>query len=107
WAWTPRSWAAHRSPWPRGRRYGCTRRSWTSPSTRVPVSTCSRASPGTSAPTPPAVSAPRGRAGHVGADAAGVILAEEPYERDDVSLVVDVGTNAEIVLGNRERLLAA
>jgi uncharacterized 2Fe-2S/4Fe-4S cluster protein (DUF4445 family) len=46
-------------------------------------------------------------AGHVGADAAGVILAEEPYERDDVSLVVDVGTNAEIVLGNRERLLAA
>jgi len=46
-------------------------------------------------------------AGHVGADAAGVILAEEPYRRDDVSLVVDVGTNAEIVLGNATRLLAA
>ena len=35
-------------------------------------------------------------AGHVGADAAGVLLAEAPYERDEVSLVVDVGTNAEI-----------
>ncbi len=46
-------------------------------------------------------------AGHVGADTAGVILAEAPYESDEVCLVVDVGTNAEIVLGNRDRLLAA
>ena len=46
-------------------------------------------------------------AGHVGADCAGVILSEAPYLRDEVSLVVDVGTNAEIVLGNRERMLAA
>ena len=46
-------------------------------------------------------------AGHVGADAAGVILAEAPQRQDRVSLIVDVGTNAEIVLGNRERLLAA
>ncbi len=46
-------------------------------------------------------------AGHVGADAAGVMLAEAPYERDEVSLIVDVGTNAEILLGNRQRLLAA
>ncbi|WP_038036943.1 ASKHA domain-containing protein [Thermopetrobacter sp. TC1] len=45
-------------------------------------------------------------AGHVGADAAAVILAEAPHEREDISLIVDVGTNAEIVLGNRERLLA-
>ena len=45
-------------------------------------------------------------AGHVGADAAGMVLAEEPHLLDDVSLVVDVGTNAEIVLGNRDRLLA-
>ena len=45
-------------------------------------------------------------AGHVGADAAGMILAEEPHLLDEISLVVDVGTNAEIVLGNRERLLA-
>ena len=46
-------------------------------------------------------------AGHVGADTAGVILSEAPYLRDEVSLVVDVGTNAEIVLGSRERMLAA
>ena len=46
-------------------------------------------------------------AGHVGADTAGVILSEAPHLADEVSLLVDVGTNAEIVLGNRERLLAA
>lgn len=47
-------------------------------------------------------------AGHVGADTAGVILAEEPHLRaQGAHLIVDVGTNAEIVLGNRDRLLAA
>ncbi len=46
-------------------------------------------------------------AGHVGADTAGVILAEEPHEADRMTLVVDVGTNAEIVLGDKRRLLAA
>jgi uncharacterized 2Fe-2S/4Fe-4S cluster protein (DUF4445 family) len=46
-------------------------------------------------------------AGHVGADTAGVMLAEEPWKSDQVSLLIDVGTNAEIVLGNRERLFAA
>ncbi len=46
-------------------------------------------------------------AGHVGADTAGVILSEAPHEQDVVNLIVDVGTNAEIVLGNRDRLLAA
>jgi uncharacterized 2Fe-2S/4Fe-4S cluster protein (DUF4445 family) len=46
-------------------------------------------------------------AGHVGADSAGAILAETPYLSDELTLLVDVGTNAEIVLGNRERLLAA
>ena len=45
-------------------------------------------------------------AGHVGADAAGMILAERPDRDEGVTLLVDVGTNAEIVLGNRERLLA-
>lgn len=45
-------------------------------------------------------------AGHVGADAAAMILSEEPHLREENSLVVDVGTNAEIVLGNRDRLLA-
>jgi uncharacterized 2Fe-2S/4Fe-4S cluster protein (DUF4445 family) len=46
-------------------------------------------------------------AGHVGADAAAVILSETPYLADEVTLIVDVGTNAEIVLGSRDRLLAA
>ncbi|HEY6482280.1 MAG TPA: ASKHA domain-containing protein [Steroidobacteraceae bacterium] len=45
-------------------------------------------------------------AGHVGADAAGMILAERPDLREELTLLVDVGTNAEIVLGNRDRLLA-
>ncbi len=45
-------------------------------------------------------------AGHVGADTAGVVLAEGPYLSDEVRLLVDVGTNAEIVLGNSKRLLA-
>ena len=46
-------------------------------------------------------------AGHVGSDTAGVILSEAPHLADEIMLVVDVGTNAEIVLGSRERLLAA
>ena len=46
-------------------------------------------------------------AGHVGADTAGVILSDQPHDSGPVRLVVDVGTNAEIVLGNRDRLLAA
>ncbi len=45
-------------------------------------------------------------AGHVGADAAAVVLAEAPHEREEMTLIVDVGTNAEIILGNRERVLA-
>jgi uncharacterized 2Fe-2S/4Fe-4S cluster protein (DUF4445 family) len=45
-------------------------------------------------------------AGHVGADTAGMVLAEQPYNHDEMTLLVDVGTNAEIVLGNRHRLVA-
>jgi uncharacterized 2Fe-2S/4Fe-4S cluster protein (DUF4445 family) len=45
-------------------------------------------------------------AGHVGADTAGVLLAERPDLTDKMTLLVDVGTNAEIVLGNNQRLLA-
>ena len=45
-------------------------------------------------------------AGHVGADAAGVALAEGPYLRDELTLIADVGTNAEILFGNSDGLLA-
>ena len=45
-------------------------------------------------------------AGHVGADAAGVILSESPHLSEEIMLVVDIGTNAEIMLGSKKRLLA-
>ncbi len=45
-------------------------------------------------------------AGHVGADAAGATLSEGPNRQDKMMLLVDVGTNAEIVLGNRARTVA-
>lgn len=45
-------------------------------------------------------------AGHVGADAAAVALSEQPGKSEDLVLIVDVGTNAEILLGNTSRVLA-
>ncbi|MCC1493581.1 ASKHA domain-containing protein [Cognatishimia sp. F0-27] len=45
-------------------------------------------------------------AGHVGADAAAVALSEQPGQSPDLALIVDVGTNAEILLGDTERVLA-
>lgn len=45
-------------------------------------------------------------AGHVGADTAAAIVAERPHHSEVIQLLVDVGTNAEIVLGNREHLFA-
>ena len=48
-------------------------------------------------------------AGHVGADNVGVILAEEPDKapEDEVWLIVDVGTNGELLLGNCKQLFSA
>ncbi len=46
-------------------------------------------------------------AGHVGSDAASVVLSESPYEDDAMTLIIDVGTNAEIILGNKTKLVAA
>jgi uncharacterized 2Fe-2S/4Fe-4S cluster protein (DUF4445 family) len=45
-------------------------------------------------------------AGHVGADAAAVALSEEPGKSKEMVLIVDVGTNAELLLGNTTRVLA-
>ncbi len=45
-------------------------------------------------------------AGFVGADNVAVIIAEEPYKQDKVLLILDIGTNGELVLGNRERMLS-
>jgi uncharacterized 2Fe-2S/4Fe-4S cluster protein (DUF4445 family) len=46
-------------------------------------------------------------AGHVGADHVAVLLAEAPHEQDETMLIVDVGTNAEIALGDRQQVLVA
>ena len=46
-------------------------------------------------------------AGHVGADTAGMVLSEHPYSREELMLLVDIGTNAEIVMGNCNRMVAA
>lgn len=45
-------------------------------------------------------------AGHVGADCAAVALSEEPGKSKEMVLIVDVGTNAELLLGNEKRVLA-
>jgi len=45
-------------------------------------------------------------AGHVGGDTAGVILSQGPHVTDEMTLVIDVGTNAELVLGSKNRLIA-
>ena len=45
-------------------------------------------------------------AGHVGADCAAMVLSESPNTLEALTLLVDVGTNAEIVLGNNQRVLA-
>ena len=45
-------------------------------------------------------------AGHVGADAAAVILSEAPNESEETVLIIDVGTNAELILGNKSELYA-
>jgi uncharacterized 2Fe-2S/4Fe-4S cluster protein (DUF4445 family) len=41
-------------------------------------------------------------AGFVGADNVGVLIAEEPYNSDDTVLIIDIGTNGELLLGNRK-----
>ncbi len=46
-------------------------------------------------------------AGFVGADNIGVLIAEEPYNQDDLALIIDIGTNGELVLGNRDRLVSS
>jgi uncharacterized 2Fe-2S/4Fe-4S cluster protein (DUF4445 family) len=45
-------------------------------------------------------------AGFVGADNVGVLIAEEPYNQDEMLLIIDIGTNGELLLGNRKELLS-
>jgi len=46
-------------------------------------------------------------AGFVGADNVGVLISQEPYRKEDMALIIDIGTNGELVLGNRTRLISA
>jgi uncharacterized 2Fe-2S/4Fe-4S cluster protein (DUF4445 family) len=56
---------------------------------------------GANVPIPPC------EAGHVGADNVGVLVAEAPYKQEQNWLILDIGTNGELLLGNRERMLSA
>ncbi len=46
-------------------------------------------------------------AGFVGGDNVGVLLAEEPYKGDEIQLLIDIGTNGELILGNRHKLYSS
>ncbi|PIP70511.1 MAG: ferredoxin [Nitrospirae bacterium CG_4_10_14_3_um_filter_44_29] len=43
-------------------------------------------------------------AGFVGADNVGVLIAEEPYKQDEMVLIIDIGTNGELLMGNRNKV---
>ena len=46
-------------------------------------------------------------AGFVGADNVGVLIAEEPYNKEEIELIIDIGTNGELVLGNKDKLISS
>lgn len=46
-------------------------------------------------------------AGFVGADNVGCLLADTPYKRDEITLFIDIGTNGELTLGNREKIISS
>jgi uncharacterized 2Fe-2S/4Fe-4S cluster protein (DUF4445 family) len=46
-------------------------------------------------------------AGFVGADNVGVLIAEEPYKSDEMQLIIDIGTNGELVMGNKDKLISS
>ncbi len=46
-------------------------------------------------------------AGFIGADNVGVLIAGEPYNQSEMILIIDIGTNSELVLGNRDKLISS
>ena len=46
-------------------------------------------------------------AGFVGADNVGVLITEEPYNKEEIQLIIDIGTNGELVLGNKDKLISS
>jgi len=45
-------------------------------------------------------------AGFVGADNVGCLIADEPHRRGEMTLLIDIGTNGELVFGNREKMIS-
>jgi len=35
-----------------------------------------------------------------------VLITEKPYEQDEIELIIDIGTNGELIMGNRQRLVS-
>jgi uncharacterized 2Fe-2S/4Fe-4S cluster protein (DUF4445 family) len=46
-------------------------------------------------------------AGFVGADNVAVLICEEPYKSEQMQLIIDIGTNGELVLGNKYKLISS
>jgi len=46
-------------------------------------------------------------AGFVGADNVGVLIAEEPYKSEEIQLIIDIGTNGELVFGSKEKMISS
>lgn len=46
-------------------------------------------------------------AGFVGADNVGVLIAEEPYKSEEIQLIIDIGTNGELVFGNKAKMISS
>lgn len=46
-------------------------------------------------------------AGFVGADNVAMLIAEEPHLQDSIELLIDIGTNGELVLGNRQKMISS
>lgn len=44
-------------------------------------------------------------AGYVGADTSGCLLVVRPDQKEEITLLLDIGTNGEMILGNRDRLV--
>ena len=47
-----------------------------------------------------------GISGYIGADTLGCVLSTELYKKEEITLMVDIGTNGEMVLGNKDRMIA-
>jgi len=45
--------------------------------------------------------------GHAGADALADVIACRLHESDGVSMVIDIGTNGEVVIGNKDKMMSA